>query len=325
MMSPRKVLLALGVSVLVGCGRNDQPTVRHSSSDSGSSKSTEKSADSASQSAAIAQKKRTEKDDSKTAAKLTDLKVADTKPADAKTLNSADEKPAVSPAEMPDAAGNAKQSPKTDATANAAKPPATTGPDAGNAASQANVVPSTAHDITAPVPSGKPMTTEPAGKQPPSESQRDVKLGGMQLVAPESWKRKRPRLKILLAEFSIAASKQGSPEAQLTVTQTIKDDPKAIDQLRDEIKDEEQSKDATVTRLRIADHDVILVDSTDTDEGSSTPTSAGGNRYRSLNAMVFIGGSVFFVTCSGPETTVTERVGEFHEFLQTLKSIDQPR
>ena len=44
-------------------------------------------------------------------------------------------------------------------------------------------------------------------------------------------------------------------------------------------------------------------------------------RYRSLNAMVFLGGSVYFVNCTGPEKTVTERVGEFRAFLETLKAV----
>jgi hypothetical protein len=320
MMTPRKVLLALSVSLLVGCGRNDQPTVRHTSSDAGRSKSAEKSSETASKSSAPAQKKRDDQGGSTAPAKLTDLKAADTKRDDAKTPAGEGEKPAATPAEIP--AADAKLAPSTDAAANAVKPPTTAGP--GNGASQSAVTSPAAQDITALVPSGKPMTADAAGKQTALESQREVKIGGMRLVAPESWNRKRPRLKILLAEFGVPAMKQGLPEAQLTVTQSIKDDPKAIDQLREEIKDEEQSKDAAVTRLRIADHDVILVDSTEADEDAANSASPGGSRYRSLNAMIFIGGSVFFVTYSGPEAAVTERVGEFREFLQTLKSIDQP-
>lgn len=328
MMPRSRILLVFCISLLIGCGRNDRPTVHHTASEAQKSKSSTKSADSTANPATAAHATdHGENGGTQTAGKSDEKKATDANPADAKPLSKADEKPATDSGEKQGASGDAKKPPKADVdpTADTVKPPATPAPAAGTADSKATAASPPAGNITAPVPTGKPMPAGPTGKQAPHESEREIKIAGMRLLAPESWKRKKPRLKILIADFSVPGSKQESPEAQLTVTQSIKDDPKAIDQLRDAVKDEEKSKESTVTRLRIADHDVILVDSIETDDDSANPPSAGGNRIRSLNAMVFIGGSAFFVTCSGPEATVTERVGEFQEFLQTLKWVEQPR
>ncbi len=166
---------------------------------------------------------------------------------------------------------------------------------------------------------------KPVAQEKPPGDPREVRFGGLSLVAPQGWSRQPlPLQSIGVAEFSLRRS-QGDPEdAQLTVTLFVKDDPKGLARLRDQLKEEEQARESTVQDLTLGGREVVIVDSTEeADEvADSRRSSASKRRYRSLNAMVFLGNTVYSVQCTGPEKTVAERLGEFRAFLETMKAVE---
>lgn len=148
-----------------------------------------------------------------------------------------------------------------------------------------------------------------------SEADRgEVQIGPMCLVAPKTWTRERPPIDLILAQFSLPRANGDPADATLTVAAAGENNSQSLRNLR-----KFQSRkpgQGGVEQLRIAEKEVVLLDnSTDAGDGSE-------GRYRTLNAMVFAGGKVYFVNCSGPERTVGERAGEFRNFLQTMKAID---
>ena len=144
----------------------------------------------------------------------------------------------------------------------------------------------------------------------------EVQIGPMCLVAPKTWTRERPPIKFILAQFSLPRAKGDQSDAQLTVAAAGENNPQSLRNLRKLQNQKPGEGSASVEQLRIADKEVVLMD-TSTKDGD-----ANEGRYRVLNAMVFAGGKVYFVNCSGPERTVGERAGEFRNFLQSMKAID---
>ena len=142
----------------------------------------------------------------------------------------------------------------------------------------------------------------------------EVQIGPMCLAAPKTWVRERPPIGFILAQFSLPRAKGDPSDAQLTVAAAGENNPQGLYNLR-KLQDRKPGE-GSVEQLRIAGKEVVLLDSS-TDDGD-----AGEGRYRVLNAMVFAGGKVYFVNCSGPERTVGERAGEFRDFLQTMKELD---
>ena len=136
----------------------------------------------------------------------------------------------------------------------------------------------------------------------------------MCLVAPKTWTRERPPIDLILAQFSLPRANGDRSDAKLTVAAAGENNSQSLHNLR-KFQSRKPGQGA-VEQLRIAEKEVILLDSS-TDAGD-----AGEGRYRVLNAMVYAGGKVYFVNCSGPERTVGERAGEFRNFLQSMKAID---
>lgn len=177
---------------------------------------------------------------------------------------------------------------------------------------------------------------KPGDATPPKAAGRDdaaklnskeVRLGSMCLVAPKNWMRERPPINFILAQFSLPRAAGDKSDAQLTVTAPGEHDPRAIERVREQLK--EKPEEGSMEHLQIAGNEVVLVDTTgDYNDGEeeSDPSSKPENegRYRALNAMVFLGNKVYVVNCTGPERTVTERAGEFRAFLQTMKAADKP-
>ena len=320
-MISRVILLALGVSLLTGCGRSDHPTIHRSVSSAkdqtaaapGKGPSQAKDAtDRASAKKAETRAKR----DSGTHLEPSDVARSSAPDMTPSIAADADHPEATTPpqAKVPDATPAPKSGETAPANTSAAAAPATVAaPAAGNA--------SNAAPPASPNTSGTPPA-QPAGQPAADATKREVKFGGVSLLAPATWTREPAGPKFILAEFSLPRSQGDSSDAQLTVTLAV-NDPKGLDRLREQIKDEEQSKESVVEHRTIGGCEVIVVDSSgnEDDSSDSSPVKAKGSRYRSLNAMVFLGGSVYFVNCTGPEKTVTERVGEFRAFLETLKAV----
>ena len=165
-------------------------------------------------------------------------------------------------------------------------------------------------------------------RKPPAETPPELTAGKCEsaavcLVAPKTWTRERPPIDFLLAEFSLPRAKGDGSDAQLTVAAAGEKRPaEAWSRLREQLK--QGPAEGSVEHLRIGAGEVVLADSSgdfgDTSGPFPSPVSEG--RYRVLNAMVFVGGKLYFVNCTGPEKTVGERAGEFRAFLQTMKSVD---
>ena len=164
----------------------------------------------------------------------------------------------------------------------------------------------------------------PASPDTSVGADREVRFGGLCLTAPDTWNREKSPVKFILAEFSLRRSEGDSADAQLTVTLAVNNDPDGLKRLREQIRDTEQGPENKIERLTIGGREIVLVDSVESsdEEGDSSASSASEGRDRSLNAMVFLGNSVYFVNCTGPEKTVTERVGEFRAFLETMKAAE---
>jgi len=276
-MIARMVLLTLGLSLLSGCGRRDQPTVRQVSMH----------------------------------------------PEDVSTATAA-ANPAEAADDCPRREAPHRIRPKRD--------PATYAKLAGAAHSRLTSATNSrgadeslpkAGDAN-PAETGGTATAEAAGRGAAEVDSREVRIGAMRLVAPKTWTRERPPIDFLLAEFSLPRAKGDGADAQLTVVPAGADDPQSLERLREQLK--QKPAEGSVEHLRIGASEVVLVDSSgdsgDTSDPFPSPVSEG--RYRVLNAMVFAGGKVYFVNCTGPEKTVGERAGEFRAFLQTMKSADQP-
>jgi hypothetical protein len=173
------------------------------------------------------------------------------------------------------------------------------------------------------------MVSKTAGRDDGAKvDSKDVRFGNMCLVAPKNWMRERPPMGFIMAQFSLPRAAGDKADAQLTITSPGEHDPKAVERVREQLK--EKPEEGSMERLQIAGNEVVLVDSTgdygdDSDEDDkSSPPPANQGRYRALNAMVFLGGKVYVINCTGPEKTVSERASEFRAFLQTMKPADKP-
>ncbi len=156
---------------------------------------------------------------------------------------------------------------------------------------------------------------------------KEVRMGSVRLVAPQTWVRERAPLDFVLAQFILPRAKGDPSDAELTVAPAGVKGPKGLQRLREELN--ETPNDGSVERLQIGGNEVVVVDSTETegtdDDGSPrgpSPSPATEGRSRILNAIVFLGDKGYFVTCTGPEKTVSARAGEFRDFLQTMKPVD---
>ncbi|MCH5377439.1 MAG: hypothetical protein JJ992_26055, partial [Planctomycetes bacterium] len=187
-----------------------------------------------------------------------------------------------------------------------------------------SAAPSTGGSPAAPPAMNDVAAPDAGGQKKADVDENEVRFGGIRVLAPPGWVRERPPIKLILAEFSLPRSEGDSYDAQLTVTLAVKNDPKSLERLREQLKDEEEAKDSDVQKLTISGHEVVLVDSSGDEEDEADPLSSSENkgRYRSQNAMVFLDGLVYFINCSGPEKTVTDRVGEFRAFLETMEAVE---
>ena len=177
-------------------------------------------------------------------------------------------------------------------------------------------------------------TTRPntARRNTAKADRHEVRMGGMCLVAPTTWTRERPPINFLVAQFRLLRAKGDGADAQLTVAAVGESTPRSLARLREQLK--QDAEEGSVENLQIAGNEVIMVDSSGdggSEEASENDGHASGpsappasvGRYRVLNAMVFVGGKVYVVNCSGPERTVGERAGEVRAFLQTMKPADK--
>lgn len=313
-MIRRMILLALGLSLLVGCSRRDDPTVRQTSASPGDENAAttasvaSQDADAVCPGSGAGRKTRANSDAGKRSMPNDALhsKLADgtnSRMADAGHSKRADRSHPKISAKTLDKIGNANLPKSGDANPpkiGDAKPEKVAGVARSKAARRDTAV----------------------------ADSRQVRFEGLCLVAPKTWTREQPPIDLIHAQFSLARAAGDSSDAQLTVAPGGLNDPKNLERLREEIKNEKEGG-GSVEHLQIGGNEVVLVDSSGVespdDDGDASATAgapAKEVRYRVLNAMVFVAGKVYFVNCTGPEKTVSERAAEFREFLQTMKPVD---
>jgi hypothetical protein len=292
----RVVFLVLGVSLLIGCGRRDHPTVRRIVPDAA-----------ATGSAGVAAEVASEDDTShpeSTGRRLTRPKRELRRPQKPvePPPSASDSTPPDEPAEAkPAEARPAPEAPRSDkdTTANAPR-----------------------EEVKTPIPAkvSESPRAQPSVPRVASAASREIRIGDKRLAAPATWKRERTQGKFMLAEFTLPRSAGDDEDAQVTVTAPVQNNAKALARLREEIKEQEASSD-TVEHLTIGDVEVVFVDSLSDNEDASDPSSGKvqGGRSRSLNAMFFMGNTVYYINLTGPEKTVGARAAEFHAFLRTMR------
>ena len=305
-MVPRMILCAVGVSLLLGCVRQDYELVPPAER--------------------VTRRERpvSERATPPNGTDITDVgEVAATRgAADSEDPPKASEPPRLDSLSEPTAHSVNEGLPVQDAVAPTKNSDTATAQstDAAPAMNNAGPVPKASGRVSFSPAAGTAKPQNVADQDDSHADTRQVRLADLSLTAPNGWIRKRPPLKFILAEFSLPASEGDSSEAQLTVTRAVSDDRAGVNQLLEQLKEEEQTQESTIEHLTIADHKVVVVDSSgnyDDETESGTPAKSD-DRYRSLNAMVFLEDSVYFVNCTGPEKTVTQHAVEFRAFLKTM-------
>ncbi|MBI4404486.1 MAG: hypothetical protein HY537_10010 [Deltaproteobacteria bacterium] len=148
----------------------------------------------------------------------------------------------------------------------------------------------------------------------------EVRIAGLRFTAPKNWTRERVPVSFVLAQFSLPRAKGDSADAQLTITSIESRGSKTLKRLEDKLNKKSDAGDS-VERLQIGGNSVIVTDNTGDSGDPSDPFSQapGEGLYRELNAMVFAGDKIYSISCTGPQKTVSERLGEFRAFLQSMK------
>jgi hypothetical protein len=294
------ILLALGLSVLPGCGRRDRPTVRQTSLRPEEQSSATTASDPPPVADAVCPGRPAPHRPRTVRAAGTRSKRADA--TDSRRTNATDSNRAdVNP-------------PKTADT----NPPKTA--DANPAKTADTKLPKIGATNPAKTAAGRPKA---AGRGAADMSSSEVRIGGMCLVAPKTWTRERPPISFILAQFRLPRAKGDPSDAQLTVAAAGENDRRSLDRFQKHF--DEKSEEDSVERLRIGDREVVLVENSGDygDASDALPAPASEGRYRVLNAMVPVGNQLYFVNCTGPEKTVGQCAGEFRAFLQTMKPVDQ--
>lgn len=149
---------------------------------------------------------------------------------------------------------------------------------------------------------------------------RTIKAGSFSLQAPDSWKREKPRSRIIEHEFSVPAEEGEEGAGRITMMfsgGTLDDN---IDRWKGQFKLLDKAKE--VEKHKIADLHIHLVDLTGTYIDKPAPVAPGVDRegYRMLGAIIEMDdGKNYFVKFYGPKKTVGAHADEFKKLLDSLK------
>lgn len=170
--------------------------------------------------------------------------------------------------------------------------------------------------------------TRPAFMQkaaPVDLESRDVKLGAMNLVAPETWTRRQPPFPMIAAHFDLPRAEGDPRDARLTITAVGKSNQEKLDGLLEQFNKKTKDR-GSVKRVEIGGIQVTVLDFAGMHGNQQAPFVPEGTQggFRILNAMLPIGDELYIVNCSGPEKTMGERADEFHAFLQSMKASSSP-
>lgn len=171
------------------------------------------------------------------------------------------------------------------------------------------------------------VMAQPVADDTATVADRTVKLsaGGMSMVAPEGWARKKPRTNIVQHEFAIPG-KEDDDAARLTIMGAGGGVEANVARWIGQF----QSADggavknaADPPQSEVAGQTIHWVDLSGTYAGSPRgPFGPKTNRpgYRMVSAIIATKAQgQYFVKCYGPATTVAAAEKSFREFIQTLK------
>lgn len=157
-----------------------------------------------------------------------------------------------------------------------------------------------------------------ARPQPPAEAGgRAVNLGPRRLTAPESWIRKQPVVRFILAEFSLPRAEGDPADGRLTVTEAGGSIAENVARWRGQFGGRPENE--SIEQVEIAGIQVTSVDISGTYQEPFAPGVEYPD-YRVLGAIIPIQSRLYFVKCYGPKKTLAERADEFRAFVRSLSS-----
>jgi hypothetical protein len=147
----------------------------------------------------------------------------------------------------------------------------------------------------------------------------DLDLGELRLKAPESWTRKAPRSRILMAEFALPRAEGDERDGRLTISRAGGGLKANIDRWRKQFSGA-LAKDSQ-TEQKIGGVTITLVDFSGTYLDRPGPFAPGVPRegYRMLAAIIPVGAQPFFIKAYGPEKTMAQHAEAFQAFVKTLE------
>ena len=162
--------------------------------------------------------------------------------------------------------------------------------------------------------------SSPHGEGPPGDLGPEVRLGAVQLTAPESWIRKAPRSGFVLAEFGLPQAEGDTTEGRLTVTAVGGSIEANVARWRDQFggKPDQESQE----EIEVSGVPVTLIDlagAYDEQHMGMGPTEHLPG-YRMQAAIFSAGGQQFIIKGYGPEKTMAAHADEFLALIRSLKS-----
>ncbi len=149
-----------------------------------------------------------------------------------------------------------------------------------------------------------------------------IEAGDFSLKAPETWKREKPRNRIIEQEFSVPAADGDEAPGRITMMFSGGSLEDNLDRWKGQFKQIDKAKE--VEKHKIADLDLHVVDITGTFVDKPGPFAPGVDRegYRMLGAIIEMGKSNYFIKFYGPKATIEEHADEFKKLLDTLKKAE---
>jgi hypothetical protein len=163
--------------------------------------------------------------------------------------------------------------------------------------------------------------------QAPTPSVQTLNLASdqLQFQVPGSWKKVKPRSRIIDYEFSIPAAKGETQPGRMTITSAGGGIAANLQRWRDQFTPPANTtaKEAAKTRqLSIAGLDVHVIDLKGTFHDRRGPFAPATDRprYRMLGAVIETpGAGLFFVKFYGPQPTIDQNAKTFRKMLDSLQ------
>jgi hypothetical protein len=146
----------------------------------------------------------------------------------------------------------------------------------------------------------------------------------LQMAPPSNWVRKRPRVRIIEAEFAVPAAEADKQDGRVTVMAAGGTVKANIERWQGQFTqpDGSDTKDhATLEEMTVAGRKVHLVDVSGTYRDQRGPFAPAVERpgYRMLAAIVETGDANYFVKFYGPAKTVSAQAEAFRAMIRGME------